>query len=392
MKAIKSGYADSAYTTSGDCVVTLICFAPATITVPATNSTGSITVRWDTNDIYGVPYVSGIIYVLESSKDGGAYTAVYSGLTNAVTVTVANGTYTFRVKATKSNYADSDYTTSGNCVVTMACGAPATITAPATNTTGKITVSWGTSNISGVTYVLEASKDGGAYTTVYSGLTNAATVTVATSGTYTFRVKATKSNYADSAYTTSGNCVVTLLCGAPATITAPATNTTGKITVSWSTSNISGVTYVLEASKDGGAYTTVYSGLTNAATVTVATSGTYTFRVKATKSNYADSAYTTSGNCVVTLICGAPATITVPATNTTGNITVSWSTSNISGVTYVLEASKDGGAYTTVYSGLTNAATVTVATSGTYTFRVKATKSNYADSAYTTSGNCVVTR
>ncbi len=86
-------------------------------------------------------------------------------------------------------------------------------------------------------------------------------------------------------------------------------------------------------SKDGGAYTPAYNGPSLGANVAVPANGTYTFRVKATKTGYVDSAYSATKSCTVTLICGAPATITVPGTNTTGSFLVNWGASNVSGVT-----------------------------------------------------------
>jgi hypothetical protein len=97
--------------------------------------------------------------------------------------------------------------------VALACGAPASVTVPASNTTGAVTVSWGASNVTGVTYQVEFSKDGGAWASGASSTSSPRSVSVTSSGSgsYSFRVKATKTGYADSAYTTSGtNCVVTL--------------------------------------------------------------------------------------------------------------------------------------------------------------------------------------
>jgi predicted secreted protein len=359
---------------------------PGSITVPASNTTGSIQVSWS--------YVAGATYVLEYNRDGGTFTSVYNGSATATTVNVGvNGNYTFRVKAIKTGHADSAYTTSGSCAVTLQCGAPASITAPANSSTGSFFVSWGVSNISGVTYVLEYSKDGGAWIQVVSTAYTNPLVNVSISGNYTFRVKATKAGYADSVYTISTNCVVTLQCGAPASINVPANNSTGSFYVSWGVSNVSGSTYVLEYSKDGGAWTQADSTTFLSATVNLSGigNGNYIYRVKATKAGYADSAYIISTNCVVTLQCGAPASITVPANNSTGSFYVSWGVSNINGVTYVLEYSKDGGAWTQVVSTAYTNPLVNVSISGNYTFRVKATKAGYADSVYTISTYCAVT-
>ena len=184
---------------------------------------------------------------------------------------------------------------------------------------------------------------------------------------------------------------VTLACGAPSQITVPAVNTTGSVYVSWGASNISGVTYVLEYSKDGASWTQAYSGIGKAYNFTAA-NGNYDFRVKANKSGYADSGYTEGANvCAVALACGAPSQITVPAGSTTGSVYVSWGVSNISGVTYVLEYSKDGASWTQAYSGIGTAYNFTAA-NGNYHFQVKAKKLGYADSGWKVSSSVTVTR
>ncbi|HLO26674.1 MAG TPA: S8 family serine peptidase, partial [Geobacteraceae bacterium] len=106
---------------------------------------------------------------------------------------------------------------------------------------------------------------------------------------------------------------------APSSIIVPASNSTGSFQVSWSTSNVSGVTYILESSKDNGAYTMAYSGTKYWANITVPANGTYTFRVKAIKAGYTDSAYSATRSCTVSLLCGTPASLTVPASNSTGS-------------------------------------------------------------------------
>jgi hypothetical protein len=351
-------------------------------------------VTWGASDVIGA------IYVLEQSYNGGAYTQVYSGTASSANLAAAaNGSYAYRVKATKASYIDSGYTDGINntCNVTLSCGAPVSLTVPATNTTGSISITWGASNVSGVTYILEQSYNGGAYSQVYSGTNRSANLAVTASGSYAYHVKAIKASYTDSGYTAGSysTCVVTLICGAPLSLTAPATNTTGSISITWGASNVSGATYTLEQSYNGGTYTQVYSGIGTSASLTVTANGSYAYRVKATKANYAASGYTAGSysTCSVTLICGIPSSITVPASNTTGSFTVSWGASNVVGVTYVLEQSFNGGTYTEVYNGTTTSKTFSGLVSGTYAYRVKATKTGYTESGYRNStGSCTVTR
>jgi plastocyanin len=206
-------------------------------------------------------------------------------------------------------------------------------------------------------------------------------------------VKAQKTNYDSSDYTIgSTGCLVYLVCGKPASLTVPAANSTGTFVISWSASDVIGATYILEQSKDGGTFTAVYSDTNTSANITVTANGTYTYRVKAQKPNYVTSDYTIgSTGCLVYLVCGKPASLTVPATNSTGTFVISWSASNVSDVTYIVEQSKDGGTFTEVSSGTNTSAYITVTTNGSYTYRVKAQKSGYDASDWTNgSTTCAV--
>ncbi|MFH0730525.1 MAG: DUF4214 domain-containing protein [Pseudomonadota bacterium] len=93
--------------------------------------------------------------------------------------------------------------------------------------------------------------------------------------------------------------------------------------------------------------------------------------------------------------CDTPSSITVPATDDDGSYTISWSPSTTSGVTYVLEEATDSGftgELRTAYSGSSTSTSITGSTVGaTYYYRVKATRSGYADSDWQKGSNgCAV--
>jgi uncharacterized repeat protein (TIGR02543 family) len=276
------------------------------ITVLATSATYTANFIDQT---YNVTFVTG-----GNGTIGGAASQMVNKGANASAVTAIPGTGYRFVNWTGDNgfvttaanpltvtNVTTPYRITANFALNAACGAPSSLTVPATNSTGVVFVSWGASNVSGATYVLERSYNGGAYTQVYAGTAQGINLAVAASGTYNFRVKATKSGFAESAYRTgTTSCTVALACGAPTSLTVPATNSTWTFFISWGASNVSGATYVLERSYNGGAYTPVYSGTGQAINHAATANGTYNFRVKATKSGYAESGYRAAAvGCVV---------------------------------------------------------------------------------------------
>jgi hypothetical protein len=383
VKATRAGYRDSPYTYAANtCAVTLTCAAPSSMSVQAA-STGYISPSWTYSN------TSGVTYLLEYSTDQLNWVTAYTGTDYGyVNLTMpADGTYTFRVKATKSGYLDSPYKYAANtCVITLTCLAPSSLTVPATSS-GSVGLYWPYSTTGGVTYVLESSPDGMNWVTAYTGSDYGSfSMIMPADGTYSFRVKATKSGYRDSPYKYAANtCVVTLTCLTPSSLSVPATSS-GFVSTYWSYSSTGGVTYVLEYSTDGMNWVTVYNGTeyNSSKSFTMPADGTYTFRIKATKSGYLDSPYKYAANtCVVTLMCLVPSSLSVPATSS-GSVTTYWSYSSTGGVTYVLEYSTDGVNWVTAYTGTdyNTYKTFTMPADGTYTFRVKGTRSGYLDSPY----------
>jgi hypothetical protein len=273
----------------------------------------------------------------------------------------------------------------GSVSVPVSCGVPGNLVVPASST-GAVLASWTGSSSAGVSYVLEQSLNGGGWSLAYSGSASVAYFQVNAQGSYLFRVKASRANFADSPYLNSKACSVTL--GPPSGLVVPITST-GAVLASWTGSSSAGVGYILEQSLNGGGWSQVYSGRACVAYFQVNAQGSYSFRVKATRANFSDSAYAGSGACSVAL--GPPSALVVPASSS-GAVYASWTGSATGNtVTYLLEQSSDNGAHWTLaYSGSNNAANVTVSAMGSYLFRVKATRPNFSDSAYANSAACSV--
>jgi carbonic anhydrase len=259
----------------------------------------------------------------------------------------------------------------------------------ANSTSGNFNIGWQTVGFSGATYVVEVSKDGGAYTPVYSGPNTYVNVTGLTDGSYIYRVKTTKAGNMDSAWKLTAASTVALVAPTPAFYLIPAaTSSTGNVSFGWQIFGITGATYNLEANKDGAGFAQVYSGTNSYANLTGLAAGSYVFRVQATKAGYTPSPWVLTGATTVSLVAPAPAFYLVPPANsTTGNVSFGWQTSGITGATFVIEQSTDGGTtYTQAYSGLNSNANLTGLAAGSYTFRIRTTKAGYTPSAWISAG------
>ena len=96
------------------------CGAPSSLAVPSSSMTGGYNVTW------GASSTTGVTYVLEEATNTSftGSTVAYTGtaLTKGI-IGKSNGTYYYRVKATKSGFTDSGWFTSGTgCVVSIPGG------------------------------------------------------------------------------------------------------------------------------------------------------------------------------------------------------------------------------------------------------------------------------
>jgi len=160
--------------------------APEWITYPEDSASGQFTVSWAASD-------GAAAYTLERSTDDGAnWTEVETGTAVEYQENVGTGTYLYRVAAWNSQ-GYSDWTTGDHGIVVLIIpdppDTPASITYPATSTTGRYTVSWPAA-ARAEEYLLERSDDGGlAWTGIYTGADASFNDTVE-DGLYMYRVQA----------------------------------------------------------------------------------------------------------------------------------------------------------------------------------------------------------
>jgi YD repeat-containing protein len=252
----------------------------------------------------------------------------------------------------------------------VALGAPATIGFDVNPNNGSYTVSWG-AVAAATSYTLQESANGGTWTTVYSGTATSSTLSGKAGGSYIYRAEGCIGSTC-GAFTSSATLGVT---PALPTVTVPTGTINGTYTVSWS-APASATAYTVQENLNGGAWTTIASN-TTAASISRpgTTSGSYTYQVSASNASgtrgWAASAAVTV-DTTYGVVPPAPATLTVPATSTDGNATLSWSAASLATRYAVQQSSNGGTSWTGIYDSTGTSTAVSGLADGSYVFQVQA--------------------
>jgi hypothetical protein len=187
----------------------------------------------------------------------------------------------------------------------------------------------------------------------------------------------------------------------PAGAPVPVPDSDGRFTAVWGAATGAAGYEVEEASNAAFAGSgVVYSAPNDAVTrqvVLAKPNGTYYYRVRALNSSGGSTNWTVATNNPVQVLQAppAPGTLTVPGSSSTGNYTVSWTTSSTA-TSYELQESSDGGMnWSPAYTGSNLSFGVTgktgpPPTGTTYHYRVRASNAS-GQSGWTVSGNgCLV--
>lgn len=166
--------------------------------------------------------------------------------------------------------------------------------------------------------------------------------------------------------------------GIPASITVPASSSTGSYTISWGAASGTVTAYQLyEATNSGfSPETLAYSGTALSKAISGKGNGTYYYRVRACNGSLCGGYRTGANPTVVTLsVPAAPATISGPSMNTTGNYTISWSTST-GASRYELWESIFYGPFSKVHDGTAAFKSFSNKPNGEYEYKAKACNAN----------------
>ncbi len=368
---------------------------PATVNVPAAPTglaTGTVTqtsvaLTWVDNATNETGYV------VERKTGSGSYATLTTLGANATSfndvTAAANTTYSYRVRATNSG-GSSSYSNEVTVTTPVAIPtAPSGLAATALGSTS-VRLTWTDNAVSETGFRIQRRIGAGSWTDLD---TAAANTTLYVDGSaqpntdYSYRVLATNSA-GDSAW--SNEASVTTPAGvpdAPTTLGAVA-DATPRVVLTWTDNATDETGYRVERQLGtGGAWSVVANLGANAVTytdATVAYSTAYNYRVFATGSA-GDSA--ASNTASATVPSGVPATPTGFATTLQGtSVRVTWTDVATNETGYVVERRTGSGSYAviaTLAAGSVGYTDSSVASSTTYTYRVKATGS-VGDSTYST--------
>lgn len=248
--------------------------------------------------------------------------------------------------------------------------APA-LTAPATSANGSFTVSW-TAVSGAATYELQEQKNQGGWATLQNTSATSRSLSGKTDGSWSYQVRACNSAGCSAWSAIKTTEVAIPPTGVP-TLTAPATNTTGSYTVSWTAVSLA-TRYELDERKNGGSWITVLDAGVLIWGTSAKGTGTYDYRVRACNTAGC-AAYSAIDTTTVTSPLAAPA-LTAPTTAQAYEpFTVSWtavSTAN----RYILERNRNGSGWVDAYDGPNISVSQTHSITGNYDYRVQACNAN----------------
>lgn len=254
-------------------------------------------------------------------------------------------------------------TATGTTELVPPSGKPA-LTLPATSTTGSYSATW-TAVTYATRYELQERLGTGAWTTVHNAPGASFTRSGATSGSWSYQVRACNAAGCGN-WSITSVIEVTLPPSGPPTVTAPPADNDGLFAVSWT--SVSGATeYRLEQRIDSGAWSQIYNGGSTSRSFAVLVSGTYDVRVVACN-DAGCSDYSAIATTVVTFPPTTAPVVTTPASDSDGTFTVAWS--GVAAATeYRLEQRLNGGAWGQIFKDAMLSHMVSGLGNGNYDYR-----------------------
>ncbi|MEW9625817.1 hypothetical protein [Rhodanobacter geophilus] len=256
---------------------TTVLLPPASapsLSVPASNTTGSYTVSWGS-------VATATSYTLQRSIDSSGWSTVQSSSATSWTASgQTTGTYGYRVQACNASGC-GPWSGTGTTNVLLPPGSAPSLSVPASSYTGAYTVSWG-SVATASSYTLQEQVNGGAWSTKQSSSATSWSTSGRGDGSYGYRVQACNTSGCGP-WSGTGTTTVLLPPAAPAYVSAPDSvpYPSGVWAVNWASVS-SATTYNAKRTNTGtNTVVAVYSGSGTSVDQSNVVPGTYVFSVQA---------------------------------------------------------------------------------------------------------------
>jgi YD repeat-containing protein len=336
-----------------------------TLSVPATNNTGSATISWS-----AASPVTG--YTLQQSSNGGSsWITVYSGTGTSVALSgLAAGTYTYQLQACNTaggGEACTAWIAGGPMVLTLPPTGTPSLSTPSASSNGSYTVSW--SAVSTATsYTLQQQISSGSWTTVQSSSATSWPASGEGDDTYGYRVQGCNAGGCGP-WSGTGTTTVTLPPSSAPSLSGGGSSSTGSYTVSWG-SVATATSYNLQENVNSGGWSTVQSSSATSWSASGLGDGTYQYQVQACNVGGCGP-WSSAVTMTVLLPPSTAPSLSGGGTSNTGSYSVSWS-SVATATSYTLQENANGAGWATVQSSSATSWSASGRGNGTYEYQAQA--------------------
>lgn len=340
-----------------------------TLTVPGSSQTGSYTVRWTESPM-------ATRYQLQERVDSGGWTTIHDAGGSGRVATIklvsgrTSGLWDYQIRACSATACGS-WSPVRTVTVQLPPSATPTLTAPALGPGGSYTLNW-SGIAAATTYQLEEQPSSGSWSPIHNAAGVSKAVTGRAAGPWHYRVRACNASGCGGWSATKAVQSIHPPASAPA-LTVPATNAVGSYTVAWTSISTSD-RYELQERQGTGSWVSIHDAAATSKALTGKTTGDWGYRIRAC--NVAGcTGYTAEKIVVVTRPPVSAPTLTVPASDTTGSYTVSW-TAVAAATTYQLQERQGAGGWSTIHDAAGRNTAVSGKGSGTWGYQVRGCNSS----------------
>lgn len=349
---------------SWSAIATVVVLLPPTaapaLSVPATGLNGSFTVGWTT-------VAAANRYQLQERLGTGAWATVHDDAATSRAISgKAAGSWGYRARGCNDSGCGS-WSAVGTVQVIHAPTGTSTLSVPATSYTGAFTASW-TSVATATRYELEERLGTGSWAQIHNAAAITKAISGKTTGSWGYRVRACN-EAGCAAWSSIGAVAVTLPPAAPPTLTVPANNASGSYSATW-TAVAQANGYQLQERLGTGTWATIHDAAGTSKAISGKATGSWGYRVRACNVAGCSAWSAVQAVSVLRAPTGVP-TLTVPATSTTHNYTVSW-TAVTDAARYELEEQvNNAGVWNKVHDAAATSKAFSGKQSGSYAYRVR---------------------